>query len=131
MTVPRELALLEVGGEIRLTAEPLAELKFTHDDTFTITASDSALITIGQAPHRVEIRYDAATHKISIDRSRAWFEGIEDGPQFSPPIELQEFTIRTIVDHGSLELFIPEAGLSMTSLHSLPATGAFLQNPAN
>lgn len=131
MTAPRELALLEVGKEILLTAEPISEIKFTHDDTFTISASENALITIGQSPHRVEILYDASTRKISIDRSTAWFEDIEDAPQLSPVIELQEFTIRTVVDHGSLELFVAEAGLSMTSLHSLPASGAFLQNPAN
>jgi sucrose-6-phosphate hydrolase SacC (GH32 family) len=131
MTTPRELALIEVNGEIHLTAEPIAELTFPHDDSFKISATSNALITIGDAPHQVEIKFDATTRTISIDRSRAWFEGIDDAVQVSPAIELQEFTIRTVVDHGSLELFIPEAGLAMTCLHSLPATGAILQNPAN
>ena len=131
MTTPRELALIEVNGELRLTAEPIAELTFPHDDSFKISATNNALITIGDAPHQVEIKFDAKARTISIDRSRAWFEGIDDAVQVSPAIELQEFTIRTVIDHGSLELFIPEAGLAMTSLHSLPATGAILQNPAN
>ena len=131
MTTPRELALIEVNGELRLTAEPIAELTFPHDDSFKISATNNALITIGDAPHQVEIKFDAKARTISIDRSRAWFEGIDDAVQVGPAIELQEFTIRTVIDHGSLELFIPEAGLAMTSLHSLPATGAILQNPAN
>jgi sucrose-6-phosphate hydrolase SacC (GH32 family) len=131
MTTPRELALVEVNGEIRLTAEPISEITFTHDNTFKISATSNALITIGDAPHQVEIKFDATARTISIDRSRAWFEGIDDAVQVSPAIELQEFTIRTVIDHGSLELFIPEAGLAMTCLHSLPATGAILQNPAN
>jgi hypothetical protein len=42
-------------------------------------------------------------------------------------ISLQEFTLRLILDHGSLELFVPEAGVAMTTLHTLPAMSAILQ----
>ncbi len=131
MTTPRELALIEVNNKILLTSEPIAETTALHDDSFAITADKDAVITIGDAPRQVTIEFNATTKKISIDRSGAWYDGIEDVVQASPAIELQEFTIRTVIDHGSLELFIPEAGLAMTCLHSLAATGAILQNSAN
>lgn len=131
MTVPRELEIIKVNNELLLTAHPIPELKTEFDDTFEISADSDALITIGEGEHRLEIIFNSTSKKISIDRSRAWFDGIEDGLQISPTIELPKFTIRTVVDHGSLELFVPEAGLAMTSLHSLTATCAILQNPAN
>ena len=131
MTIPRELALLEVNNKVHLTSEPIVETKALFDDSFAITANQDAVITIGKALEQVIIKFDATTKQISIDRSGAWYEGIEDAIQTSPAIELQEFTIRTVIDHGSLELFIPEVGLAMTCLHSLAATGAILQNPAN
>jgi hypothetical protein len=131
MTTPRELAITEVGNELLLTTHPITELVAPFDNTFQISADRDAVIAIGAAPEQVLVKFDATTKKISIDRSSAWFDGIEDGPQISPAIDLPEFTIRTVIDHGSLELFIPEAGLAMTSLHSLPAVGAILQNSAN
>ncbi len=131
MTTPRELALQEVKGHLLLTTHPIAELRAPVDETFLISSDKNALVTLGEAPHQLAISFDATTKRISIDRSNAWFEDIADGPQVSPAIELQEFTIRVVIDHGSLELFIPEAGLAMTSLHSLPAARPVLQNPAN
>jgi sucrose-6-phosphate hydrolase SacC (GH32 family) len=131
MTSPRELALREVSGELFLASDPIPVLQATIDEPFKISSDKSAAITIGTAPHQCVIAFDADTKKISIDRSGAWFEDIEDGPQISPVIELQEFTIRVVVDHGSLELFVPEAALAMTCLHSLPASRPILQNPAN
>ena len=131
MTTPRELALQEVNGQLLLTTHPIAELRAPVDESFLISSDKNALVTLGKAPHQLAISFDATTKRISIDRSNAWFEDIADGPQLSPAIELQEFTIRVVIDHGSLELFIPEAGLAMTSLHSLPAARPVLQNPAN
>jgi sucrose-6-phosphate hydrolase SacC (GH32 family) len=131
MTTPRELAIAEVNGNLLLTSHPIAELKAPYDQSFAISAANDALITIGTAPHQVEIKFDATTKRVSIDRSRAWFDGIEDAPQLTPPIELPEFSIRAVIDHGSLELFIPEAGFAITTIHGLPAAGAILQNPAN
>jgi sucrose-6-phosphate hydrolase SacC (GH32 family) len=131
MTTPRELALQEVNGQLLLTTHPIAELRAPVDESFLISSDKNALVTLGKAPHQLAISFDATTKRISIDRSNAWFEDIADGPQLSPAIELQEFTIRVVIDHGSLELFIPEAGLAMTSLHTLPAARPVLQNPAN
>jgi sucrose-6-phosphate hydrolase SacC (GH32 family) len=131
MTTPRELAITEVANDLLLTTHPIEELNAPFDQKFKIQKDLDALITIGSAPHQLKIEFSASTQTLSIDRSGAWFDGIEDGPQITPKVELEEFTIRTVIDHGSLELFIPEAGLAMTCLHSLPAVGAILQNPAN
>ena len=135
MTAPRELQIIEINGDHLLTSHPIKELVAAHDNTFTLSLNRDALITIGSAANNVKISFDSATKKVTVDRSGAWFSEIEDGPQASPAIELpgqlQEFTIRTVIDHGSLELFIPEAGLAMTTLHTLAATAPILQNPAN
>jgi sucrose-6-phosphate hydrolase SacC (GH32 family) len=127
MTTPRELQLLTIGDEIRLTANPIVELKTEHDYSFSINAKNDAEIVIGDGSNFVLIKFDAATKTISLDRSAAWYPGLEDAPQTTPAIELQEFTIRLVIDHGSIELFIPEAGLALTSLIDLPATSPKLQ----
>jgi sucrose-6-phosphate hydrolase SacC (GH32 family) len=131
MTTPRELQLLTIGDEIRLTSNPIAELKTEHDYSFAISADKNAVITIGDELKKVLITFDAATKIVSLDRSSAWYPELEDRIQSTPPIELQEFTIRLVLDHGSVELFIPEAGFALTSLTALPASTPKLQISAN
>jgi hypothetical protein len=65
-----------------------------------------------------------------MDRSDAWFPEFEDAPQITPSISLEKFTLRLVIDNGSLELFVPEAALALTTLHTLPATSAILQKTA-
>mgnify|MGYP000252267000 FL=1 len=127
MTTPRELQLLTIGDEIRLTANPIAELKTEHDYSFTIKGNENAEIVIGDESKKVLITFDAARKTVSLDRSAAWYPELEDRIQTTPVIELQEFTIRLVLDHGSVELFIPEAGLALTSLMGLPAAPPKLQ----
>jgi sucrose-6-phosphate hydrolase SacC (GH32 family) len=129
MTLPRELQLLTFGDEIRLTANPIKEVKSKHDYSFKVSSDEDALITLG-SNNEVKISFEAATKKVTVDRSGAWFAELEDAPASTPRIELQEFTIRLVVDHGSLELFIPEAGYALTTLTTLPATDAILQKSA-
>jgi sucrose-6-phosphate hydrolase SacC (GH32 family) len=131
MTTPRELQLLTIGDEVRLTANPTAELKTEYDYTFAIAGDKDVEIVIGDDVKHVTVKFDATRKIVSLDRSAAWYPGIEDHILTTPEIELQEFTIRLVLDHGSLELFIPEAGLALTSLMALPATAPKLQNPAN
>ncbi len=131
MTTPRELQLLTIGDEIRLTSNPIAELKTEHDYSFAISADKNATITIGDELKKVLITFDAATKIVSLDRSSAWYPELEDRIQSTPPIELQEFTIRLVLDHGSVELFIPEAGFALTSLTALPVSTPKLQISAN
>ena len=130
MTAPRDLQITSVNNQLLLTSHPIAELHAAHDYSFVITADQKSAITLGE-DHEVVISFDPTTKKLTVDRSKAWFEQVNEGVQSTPAIELQKFTIRMVIDHGSLELFIPEAGIALTTLHTLPATRPVLQNPAN
>ena len=130
MSAPRELTITSVAGENYLAANPIAELDVPTDYSFEINSGEDSIIAITNNENEVLVIYSADTKTISIDRSKAWFAEIEDGPQISPAIAAENFTVRILLDHGSLELFVPEAALSMTSLHTLPATSVVLQKTA-
>ena len=130
MTTPRELAIVEADGEIFLSSNPISELKTEHDYSFEINANEDSIFTISSGNREVVINYDASRKKISINRSAAWLSDINDTPQISPKIDLENFTLRILLDHGSAEIFVPEVGLSMTSLHTLPASSVVLQKTA-
>jgi levanase/fructan beta-fructosidase len=127
MTLPRELQLIDCNQDLLLSSLPISEFTSKNDYLFTIDAANDSSFIIGSEEEGVVISFDASTKKISVDRSLAWFPEIEEEPQISPEISLQEFTLRLILDHGSLELFVPETGLALTTLHTLPATSAILQ----
>lgn len=130
MTAPRQLELLEVSGELLLTANPIKEIPSKYRQEITCSADESFNIEITNNEKKVIVTFDATSKKISINRSGAWFDGIDDAPQISPAISPKEFKTVIVLDNGSLELFIPEAGLSMTSLTSLSTAGATLQKTA-
>lgn len=130
MTTPRELAIVEADGEIFLSSNPISELKTEHDYSFEINANEDSIFTISRENKEVVINYDASRKKISINRSAAWLSDMNDTPQISPKIDLENFTLRILLDHGSAEIFVPEVGLSMTSLHTLPASSVVLQKTA-
>ena len=130
MTTPRELAIVEADEEIFLSSDPISELKTEHDYSFEINANEDSIFTISSGNREVVINYDASRKKISINRSAAWLSDINDTPQISPKIDLENFTLRILLDHGSAEIFVPEVGLSMTSLHTLPASSVVLQKTA-
>jgi fructan beta-fructosidase len=130
MTAPRDLQITSVNNQLMLTSHPIAELQTPHDYSFAISADQKSTITLGEN-HEVVVTFNPATKKLVVDRSKAWFAEVEEGVQTSPVIDLEKFTIRMVIDHGSLELFIPEAGLALTTLHTLVATRPVLQNPAN
>ena len=127
MTLPRELQLIECDNQLLLSALPMQEIKSEYDYSFPINADHNSTLVIGGEEAKVVIFFDASTKKISVDRSLAWFSEIKEEPQISPAISVQEFTLRLVLDHGSLELFIPEAGVAITTLHTLPAMSAILQ----
>lgn len=127
MTLPRELSIIECEQKLLLSSLPIAELKSDYEYAFSIDADQDFEVIIGEGDEKVVIFFNASTKKLSIDRSRAWFSEIHEEPQLSPTISLPKFTLRLILDHGSLELFVPEAGVAMTTLHTLPAMSAILQ----
>ena len=130
MTAPRELALISCNNELRLTALPIKELKDATEHLFTFNTDEDSEITISSGDQRVLINFDSTTKKISLDRSNAWFSEFVESPQVTPPVELPHFTLRILIDHGSLELFALESGFALTTLTTVPATSAILQKTA-
>ncbi len=130
MTSPRELTLIQHDDQLQLSALPIKEMRDVVDRNFTIDANEDCTITISEKDCAIDIRFDAMTKKITVDRSKAWFPELVDGPQITPPITLEKFTLRLVIDNGSLELFVPEAALALTTLHALPASSAILQKTA-
>jgi sucrose-6-phosphate hydrolase SacC (GH32 family) len=130
MTTPRELTLIEHDGQLQLSALPIKELKDVTDKSFVIDGNEDCTVTISEKDYALVIHFDSATKKITVDRSATWFPEFEDAPQITPSISLERFTLRLVIDNGSLELFVPEAALALTTLHTLPATSAILQKTA-
>ncbi len=130
MTTPRELALVNYNSDLHLSSLPTREVTEVIDKSFTINSDEDCTITIEDNDASLLITFDSTTKKITVDRSEAWFTELPDAPQSTPVINLPEFTIRLVLDHGSLELFVPEAGLALTTQHALPATSAILQKTA-
>jgi sucrose-6-phosphate hydrolase SacC (GH32 family) len=130
MTAPRELTLISCNNELHLSALPISELTGATEHIFRIDCAEDSEITISNGDQKVLITFDSTTKKISLDRSDAWFSEFSELPQVTPPVELDHFTLRILIDHGSLELFAVEAGIALTTLTTLPATSAFLQKTA-
>lgn len=130
MTAPRELTLVEYKNELQLSALPIAELQNAVEHNFTINSATDEEISISDGDKKLLITFDSTNKTITVNRSNAWFAELEDHPQVTPAIELPQFTLRLLVDHGSLELFVVEAGLAVTTLTTLPATSAILQKTA-
>ena len=130
MTAPRELTLVSCNNELFLSALPIKELTGATEYIFTINSEEDSEITISSDDQKVLVTFDSLTKKISLDRSNAWFSEFAELPQVTPPVELPQFTLRILIDHGSLELFAVEAGIALTTLTTLPATSAFLQKTA-
>ncbi len=130
MTAPRGLTLVSCNDELFLSALPINNLSGSTEHTFSINSEEDSEITISYENQKVLITFDSVTKKISVDRSNAWFSEFKESPQVTPPVELPHFTLRILIDHGSLELFAVEAGIALTNLTTLPATSAFLQKTA-
>jgi sucrose-6-phosphate hydrolase SacC (GH32 family) len=133
MTLPRELTLIEHDDQLQLSALPIKEISnetVVVDKSFSINSNEDYTITIGDQGASLLIKFDSITKKITVDRSTAWFPEFEDAPQITPSISLEKFTLRLVIDNGSLELFVTEAAVALTTLHTLPAASAILQKTA-
>lgn len=130
MTAPRELTLIEYKNELHLSALPIAELRKSTEHLLTINADEDHEITISEGEKKLLITFDSTSKTITVDRSNAWFAELADHPQVTPAIELPQFTLQLLLDHGSLELFVVETGLAVTTLTTLPATSVILQKTA-
>jgi sucrose-6-phosphate hydrolase SacC (GH32 family) len=130
MTAPRELTLIEHDNQFHLSSLPIKEFNDVVDKSFVVNSDEDCIITITNESESLVITFDSSTKKITVDRSAAWFSDLVDSPQITPPITLPQFTVRLVIDNGSLELFVPETAVALTTLHTLPASSAILQKTA-
>jgi sucrose-6-phosphate hydrolase SacC (GH32 family) len=133
MTIPRELSLVTIDGEITLIQNPVKEILNSGigDETFVInpgatptgirfTRGDGATFDIG---------YDSNRKEIYIDRTSAWFD-VASTSIHAAPFDAKErsFEIRVITDAGSVELFVDGGRLSITDL-VLPGDTPWVASP--
>jgi fructan beta-fructosidase len=118
MTLPRTLGLATINGELQIISTPIlpeniAPLRYLID------CNQDCAITFTTESGSVEVVFNSSTKRLTIDRSNAWLAAATEEPQTSPIISAAEFNLEIFFDHGSIELFLPAAALSMTSLHLL------------
>ena len=122
MTLPRTLKLATINGELRLISQSITPQE-QNSDHYIFDCTKDCAVTYTTTTGSVEIRFDKTTKKFSIDRSNAWLLDITESPQLSPEINTLTAEVEIFFDHGSIELFLPAAALSMTSLHLLYNNG--------
>ena len=120
MTIPRELSLVRINGEITLLQNPVTEINESKiaNQRFTITPMDekSGIRFTGENNQSFDIGYDNNRKEIYIDRSNAWFE-INSPSVHAAPFDVSTpFEIRVITDIGSVEVFVDGGRLSLTDL---------------
>ncbi len=120
MTLPREITLRKLDGEISLISTPLDPGSEVVRTQLHITQGADSSLTFKDEKNFLTIAFDSATSEVVITRS--WF--IEDSPQRSLPITSESATLSIYFDNGSCELFSPEIGLTMTSLSLVTLDGA-------
>ena len=121
MTIPRELSLASINGEITLLQNPVNEISGSAivDRTFMITPtnSKSGLRFTSIDDRTFEVGYDPQSKEIYIDRSNVWY-AIESTSIHVAPFDARgnSFEIRVITDAGSIELFVGGGQVSITDL---------------
>ncbi len=133
MTIPRELTLFDVDGTLLLKSRPVEELKSIRKKSFTISdiselpgqafefnaevESDSFLFKIYNEAGE-EIVFSKENGLVTVDRSNAGRKDFH--PDFaashSAPMSWEANHVRVFVDANSVELFINDGELVMTSL---------------
>ena len=120
MTIPRELSLVRINGEIALVQNPVIEINESKitDQKFTITPTDekSGIRFSGENNESFNIGYDGNRKEIYIDRTDAWFDINSSSVHAAPFDAVGPFEIRVITDIGSVEVFVDGGRLSLTDL---------------
>lgn len=134
MTVPRELSLIDVNGVLLLKSAPAKELEKLRKDTYTVEessklpsqaaeigveldGSDSFYLTLSnELGEKVVISKEAGL--VSIDRSQAGKSDFQEdfAAIHSAPMSWKADQLRIFLDASSIELFVNEGELVMTSL---------------
>jgi sucrose-6-phosphate hydrolase SacC (GH32 family) len=121
MTIPRELSLATIGGELTLLQNPVKEIlgSAINDETFTITTFNvkSGVRYTSEDGRTIEFGYDPIAKEIYIDRSGAWYDIDSSSIQEAPfDSHGHSFDIRVVTDSGSIELFVAGGRVAITDL---------------
>jgi sucrose-6-phosphate hydrolase SacC (GH32 family) len=126
MTIPRELALVTIDGNVSLLQNPVIEIHESkiNDGRFIITptATKSGIRFTQEDGASFDIGYDSQRKEIYIDRTHAWFEINSTSVHAAPFMATEPFEIRVITDNGSVEVFVDGGRLALTDLISPGAT---------
>ena len=120
MTIPRELSLVRINGEIALVQNPVIEINESKitDQKFTITPTDekTGIRFTGENNQSFDIGYDGNRKEIYIDRANAWFDINSTSVHAAHFDAVGPFEIRVVTDVGSVEVFVDGGRLSLTDL---------------
>ena len=120
MTIPRELSLVRMNGEVTLVQNPVTEISESKiiDQRFTITPAElkTGIRFTGENNQFFDIGYDSNRKEIFIDRSNAWFEIDSPSVHAAPFDATGAFEIRVISDIGSVEIFVDGGRIALTDL---------------
>ena len=134
MTVPRELSLIEINGALLLKSAPATELDSRRKETFEVSqrsdlpsqateieveldGSDAfALSLANELGDTLFINKEAGL--VTVDRSKAGESEFhrEFAAMHSAPMSWKAKSLRIFLDASSLELFVNDGELVMTSL---------------
>ncbi|PZX55799.1 glycoside hydrolase family 32 protein [Algoriphagus chordae] len=134
MTVPRELSLFDVDGTLLLKSAPAKELEKLRADDYKISGGNSTLpseaveITAGVTDNTFTITLSNELEEtvviskenglVSIDRRNAGKADFnaEFAAMHSAPMSWEAKEIRIFLDASSIELFVNDGELAMTSV---------------
>jgi sucrose-6-phosphate hydrolase SacC (GH32 family) len=133
MTIPRELSLITLDGQITLLQNPVKEILDSQisDATFVITpaATPTGVRFTRENGVTFDIGYDSQRKEIYIDRTSAWFDIPSPSIHVAPfDAKGRSFEIRVIFDSGSVELFVDGGRRAITDL-LLPGALAWVPTP--
>ena len=133
MTIPRALSLFDVDGTLLLKSSPVTEIDLLREKTYELSIAESALPSLATEINATVandfaiqlsnqegqlLQISKENGLVTIDRSSA---GTSDfHPDFAAshtaPMSWESKTIRIFLDASSVELFINDGELVMTSL---------------
>ena len=120
MTIPRELSLVRINGEIALVQNPVIEINESkiNYQRFIITpsATKSGIRFTREDGASFDIGYDSERKEIYIDRTYAWFDINSTSVHAAPFDAVGPFEIRVVTDVGSVEVFVDGGRQAITDL---------------
>ncbi|TDQ19132.1 fructan beta-fructosidase [Algoriphagus boseongensis] len=133
MTLPRELSLIDINGTLLLQSKPAKELENLRKEEYSISNEEyplpsQAFELIAEVEDEFTLEFSNELGEklilskefglVSIDRTRAGKSTFHEdfAAVHSSPMSWEARTIRVFIDASSIELFVNESEITMTSL---------------